>query len=515
MASHQGPHFPTLRRRPYGSPVDRTVTLPLWAALLLAGLAGVALLDRLLVPGLRWYLRRRVNVVIDRLNARLKLHIQPFKLTRRDVLVDRLIHDPRVLEAVEAHARASGELRAVVMGRVSLYAREIVPAFKPYAYFQVGYRIARWVARLLYRVRIGYQDDEGLSRVDPRASVVFVVNHRSNMDYVLVAYLAAERTALSYAVGEWAQVWPLQTLIRSMGAYFIRRNSRDPIYRRVLERYVQMATEAGVVQAVFPEGGLTRDGALRPPKLGLIDYMLRTFDPAAGRDLCFVPVGINYDRVLEDRALVAQAEGQAPRGVLATTATATRFGLRQAALWALRRWHRFGYACVDFGTPISMTAWSAARGVDWRTLAKEPRAERIAELGAELMGAVGRVVPALPVSLLCTALLEDAPGTPAPVLAVHARVQGLMRRLSATGAHVYLPRGDEAYAAEVGLRMLVERRLVEERGDQVLVVERERPLLRYYANAIAPLLAAAPPAEGHPAEGRSTAGPGGATVGEP
>ena len=58
--------------------------------------------------------------------------------------------------------------------------------------------------------------------------MVFVVNHRSNMDYVLVAYLAAERTALSYAVGEWAQVWPLQTLIRSMGAYFIRRNSKDP-----------------------------------------------------------------------------------------------------------------------------------------------------------------------------------------------------------------------------------------------------------------------------------------------
>ena len=98
---------------------------------------------------------------------------------------------------------------------------------------------------------------------------------------------------------------------------------------------------------------------------------------------------------------------------------------------------------------------------------------------------------------------------------MHARVQGLMRRLSAAGAHVYLPRGDEAYAAEVGLRMLVERRLVEERGDQVLVVERERPLLRYYANAIAPLLAVAPPAEGHSTEGRSTAGPGGATVGEP
>ena len=310
--------------------MERTVALPLWGLWLLGALAAVALLDRLLVPSVRWVLRRRVNAAIERLNARLRLHIQPFKLTRRAVLVDRLAFDPKVLEAVEARAKETGEPRAALQAQVARYAAEIVPAFKPYAYFQVGYRIARWVARLLYRVRVGYQDDEGLSRVDPSASVVFVVNHRSNMDYVLVAYLAAERTALSYAVGEWAQVWPLQTLIRSMGAYFIRRSSKDPLYRRVLERYVQMSTEAGVVQAVFPEGGLSRDGAMRPPRLGLVDYMLRTFDPAGPRDLVFVPVGIAYDRVLEDRALLAEAAGEAPRGVLSTTATATRFGLRQA-----------------------------------------------------------------------------------------------------------------------------------------------------------------------------------------
>jgi glycerol-3-phosphate O-acyltransferase len=318
--------------------------------------------------------------------------------------------------------------------------------------------------------------------------VVFVVNHRSNMDYVLVAYLAAERTALSYAVGEWAQVWPLQMLIRSMGAYFIRRNSRDPIYRRVLERYVQMATEAGVVQAVFPEGGLTRDGALRQPKLGLIDYMLRTFDPAGPRDLCFVPVGINYDRVLEDRALLAQAAGDSPRGFLATTASATRFGLRQALLWSLGRWHRFGYACVNFGTPLSMREWSARHGVDWRHLDKEARTERLTELGGELMSAVARVVPALPVSLLCTALLEGGGEAPVSTIDLHARTQALMRRLGSAGAHVYLPREDEAYAIEVGLRTLVERRLVEERDGGWVTAPGEGPVLRYYAAAIAPLL---------------------------
>src|SRR5690242_7314386 len=96
-----------------------------------------------------------------------------------------------------------------------------------------------------------------------------------------------------------------------MGAYFVRRNSGDPLYRTVLQRYVQMATEAGVPQAMFPEGGLTIDGKLRTPKLGLLDYMLKTFDPAGERDLVLVPVGINYDRVLEDRALLSKLDVEA------------------------------------------------------------------------------------------------------------------------------------------------------------------------------------------------------------
>ena len=58
-------------------------------------------------------------------------------------------------------------------------------------------------------MRLGYVDAENLARVEPDATVVFVMNHRSNMDYVLAAYLAADQTALSYAVGEWARIWPL------------------------------------------------------------------------------------------------------------------------------------------------------------------------------------------------------------------------------------------------------------------------------------------------------------------
>jgi glycerol-3-phosphate O-acyltransferase len=463
-----------------------TVSLPAWLAVLLALLAAWAALDRLLLPGARWFFRRRVNRVLEELNTRLRIRIPAFKLTKREVLIDRLLYDPQVQEAAEAESREHDMPREVAMRRVERYAREIVPAFNAYAYFRLGYWLARSLARSLFRVRLGYSDEPGLAAIAPDSTVVFLINHRSNMDYVLVSYLAAEKAALSYAVGEWARIWPLQTLIRAMGAYFVRRNSNDALYRKVLERYVGMATAAGVTQAVFPEGGLSRDGTLRPPKLGILDYMLRSFDPAGGRDIVFVPTGINYDRTFEDRSfLIERGVAVATRrgGTLSNT---VRFLLRNLRLMAMNRWYRFGYACVNFGSPVSLKEHLRRGGFDFRSLPREERSRRLEELARELMAAVARVIPALPVSLAATVFVRD-PGRCLSELELKAAVLGLMEQLEARGAHVYVPRGDQDYAITVGLRMLTLRRLVAESAGVYRAEPAELPLLEYYANSIAHL----------------------------
>jgi len=460
------------------------VTLPVWLVAVLALLAALAAVDRLLLPGARWFLRRRVNIVLDEIGKRLHLEIRPFTLTKRQVLIDRLMYDPKVLEAAGDLARERGLPRDVVMAEVGRYAREIVPAFNAYAYFRMGYWLARRTARLLYRVRVGFADEEGLSRVDPKSTVVFVMNHRSNMDYVLVAYLAATRTALSYAVGEWARIWPLQTLVRTMGAYFIRRDSKDPLYRLVLERYVAMATEGGVVQAIYPEGGLTKDGALRTPRLGLLDYMTRAFDPDGERDIVFIPVGINYDRTLEDRSQVLALDAEVPRrGAGFVAATSLKFLLRNILLMLGGRWYRFGYACVNFGSPLSMRTYCREQGIDLRSLPREDRFREVEKLATTLMSRLGKVVPVLPVSLMATAL-RRSPETPQSELELKAEVLRLIGELSDAGAHVYIPRADQDYAATVGLRMLTLRKLVSEKGGLYAPLPEELPLLRYYANSI-------------------------------
>ena len=467
--------------------MTQTITLPLWLYVILLALAAVAASQWLLLPCVRWFMRRRVNRVIQEISVRLDIDIPQFKITRRQVLIDRLFHDARVQAAAESHMREHAVPRRAALARVDKYAREIVPAFNAYLYFRIGYWIAKNFARFLYRVRLGYTDSAAIAAVNPKSTVVFVMNHRSNMDYVLVAFLAAEHVALSYAVGEWARMWPLQVLIRAMGAYFVRRNSGDPLYRMVLQRYVQMATEGGVPQAVYPEGGLTIDGRLRAPKLGLLDYMLKTFDPQGERDLVFIPVGINYDRVLEDRTLLLKLDDRAQRGIVHAVGVTLGFAARQLWNMLLGSWHRFGYACVNFGKPVSMRDYVRERAFDFRTLTDDERRLRVTEVGRHLMSQIGAVVPVLPVSLVATVLLQPG-GRALSELELKAAVHELIIRLERAGAHVYIPRADHDYAITVGLRMLTLRRLVVERDGLYSAHPDELQVLGYYANSIAHLI---------------------------
>jgi glycerol-3-phosphate O-acyltransferase len=464
--------------------VNVAISLPLWlvAALVLA--AGWLILERILVPSVRWFFRRKVNLAIDEMNRRLRLELPPFKLNRRQVLIDRLSYDAEVLEVAQAWAQAQNVPQEVAVARVRHYATEICPSFNAYMYFRVGNWIARRLVRLFYWVRVVYADKQAFVGIPPKSSLVFVINHRSNMDYLLATYMVVRHAALSYAVGEWARVWPLQQLIRSMGAYFVRRGSGDDLYRKVLARYVQMALEGGIVQAVFPEGGLSRDGRLRAPKLGLIDYMVRGFDPKQERDIVFIPVGVNYDRVLEDRTLLLEpaAQGQRPRRrqIVANTA---RFIFKNVRLAMRNRWRRFGYAAVQFGRPLSLRAYCTEHALDFRDGEPDERFQQVARLAEKLSAEVAAIVPVLSVPLIAL-VVGDGVDQSYTEMEIKAAVQRYLDRLRQHDNRYLIYDAASNYAVDSALHMMCTRRMLLHDNEQYRANPHEQQLLAYYARSI-------------------------------
>lgn len=496
-------------------------------------LLGIAVYEVLRSVVLR-SLARRIERSVREFIREAHLSREAYRFATKVVVIDEMMNDPVLNEHILAKARADGirieDARAIAED----YLDEIVPSFNLLSYYQVGYRVARAIVNGLYQVVVDKKNLEAVQRLPRRSVVIFVANHRSNVDYVLMAYLLARHITLSYAVGEWARVWPLEHLFKSFGSYFVRRGFRDPFYHTVLKRYVQHISARGLTQGIFLEGGLSRDGRLREPKIGLLDYLVQLkADPSFHDDLVFVPVGINFDWVLEDEHLLDEAAGRARKPTLASKAASLArlvvFGPPTLVANAIRlasgRIRRHGYASVRIGEPLSFDEYRARHASEWEAGAAAgggARVDAVKHLATHLMARIARSIPVTPVPLACAALVRLGPGAIA-LDALRTEIARLRVRAERAGAAVLLGRefeaergarerlGDErsdrrggliefeeAYLdaeearvlADVALEILVRRGLVRRDGSGVTVRAGQEDVIAYYAHSIAAHLTA-------------------------
>ncbi len=450
------------------------------------GVVAAAVVTAFAVAWYAWYARRSGRRALLHFRAR----VDRFKFASRASVRERLLADAAIAGAVRLHAEQTGQSEEDALARVNGYVREIVPFFNVVAYYHVGYRVAEALLNLFYKVTVEHEDQPALHRLPRNSVLVYLMNHRSNADYVLVSYALAGQVAISYAVGEWARTFPLEHIFKSFGSYFVRRKYREPLYHTVLERYVQLITREGVTQGIFLEGGLTRDGHLKAPKIGLLDYVLGIArDPAYRTRLFIVPVAINYDRVLEDRSLLrelATRDGAARPSRPSQFAEVARYLWWNSARLATRRWKRYGRAAVIVGAPLPLDSWFADNP-DVFDLPRPERLARVQLLCDGVMSRIGTLVPVTPVPLACAAIQSfDRDFIPrAALLERMAEMRDVLVELNGRVLHQERDIGE---TFERAWRMLRMRRMLAATGDGYAVLPRSRELVSYYANSIAHLL---------------------------
>lgn len=484
---------------------------------------------------------RRVERSVREFIREAHLSREAYRFASKVVVIDEMMNDPVLNEEILRKASRDGIRIEEARALAERYLEEIVPSFNLLSYYQVGYRVARAVVNGLYEVVVDKQNLEAVQRLPRRSVVIFVANHRSNVDYVLMAYLLARHITLSYAVGEWARVWPLEHLFKSFGSYFVRRGFRDDFYHVVLKRYVQHISARGITQGIFLEGGLSRDGKLREPKLGLLDYLVQLkADPEFGSDLVFVPVGINFDWVLEDEHLLEERAGRVAKPTASDKALSL---LRLLVLgpptlvanaWRLAsgRVKHHGYASVRIGEPVSFDDYAlrAANDPDAGSAlaggSRESRAASVKDFAEHLMRAIAAAIPVTPIPLVCAALKRLGPG-PIAHDALRIEIARLRKLAEAHGAAVvmghefeadrgsrerlgderddrrgglvefeeaYLDAGEARGLLECALEILVRRRVLRVTPRGVEIRPEKQDVVDYYANSICRHLAAAAPA---------------------
>ncbi|MEZ4754856.1 MAG: 1-acyl-sn-glycerol-3-phosphate acyltransferase [Bdellovibrionota bacterium] len=178
------------------------------------------------------------------------------------------------------------------------------------------FRIAALLTRPLLSHLFSDIITKGTEHIAPTVrdnAAVMIPMHRSHFDYMIISseiYDSRLNTPLT-AAGVNLSFWPFGFFIRSLGGYFVKRDVKDRIYNIVLKRYISYLIKRGHLQKFYIEGGRSRTGKMRRPKIGLLSMFVEAYSRGLRKDIAFIPVSLTYENVVEDSAYGTENTGSA------------------------------------------------------------------------------------------------------------------------------------------------------------------------------------------------------------
>ncbi len=153
---------------------------------------------------------------------------------------------------------------------------------------------------------------EKIREAAKKGPLVFMPSHRSHMDYLIVSYILYKNHIIPphIAAGINLSFFGVGDLFRHSGAFFLRRSFKGlDLYPVVFKQYLKTLVAENYSIEFFIEGSRTRTGKLGFPKLGVLRYLIEAVEEGYNKDLIFIPVTVNYERILEENAYQQELQG--------------------------------------------------------------------------------------------------------------------------------------------------------------------------------------------------------------
>ena len=405
-------------------------------------------------------------------------------LKSNEELKEAILTSERIRSFIEKHAQSRQEPIQKIRKKADGYLDEIAARYSP-SMIRVLSGIVGWIINSMFDGAV--IDHGGLGRVKTmsrKGPLVLIPCHKSHIDYLILSYVLYHNNmpCPHIAAGKNLSFWPLGTIFRAGGAFFLRRTFRGAVlYSRVFAAYIHKLLEEGFNVELFIEGGRSRTGKLLMPKLGLISMLLDAFRNGACDDMIFVPVYIGYDRIIEEHAYVHEVEGGKKEAEnLSQVLRARRF---------LKK--RYGKIYINFSDPISIRDLLADHQDSFDRLPQKEVNALCRNLGWRIINAIDRQTVITPHGLVAGAILNTTHPrfTKHDVLESAGTYLGYATRIGAKLADTILLNADGALTNAVDhylARGLIERapgdkELPEDEADFV-VSPAKRSLLEFYKN---------------------------------
>lgn len=394
-----------------------------------------------------------------------------------------VLHSAPIRELIQREAEETGESEDRIYRDLQKKYDRLSSRFSIF-YLGIARHIVGFILRSLYKeVDIRPEDLERIRQAKREGVAVLVPCHRSHLDYMLMSYLMTRNNIMPPHVvaGDNLAFFPMGSLLRRCGAFFIPRKFTDKRFVAIFQAYVTQLFREGYTVEFFIEGGRSRTGKMLPSKLGVLGNSVDAgVEARVGRSLAevsWLPIYFTYERVAEEKPYARELSG----------ASKKKESMGEVVKASKILFQRHGRVSVRVGQAVRLSEFLQDLPGEWTSLNRDQRKEALRQLGQELQFRIGEQATVLPSGLLGLGLLVDSEGE------VSGEV--LERRLESFHAFLMkrgtIPETDkvinyaplkEAMARFVSAGKV--RRTETDEGSVFEVNENRRLTLEYYKNGI-------------------------------
>ncbi len=322
------------------------------------------------------------------------------QLKAPDRVIEEVLRD-RVLRGTLDRLADEGEgTPEALAAEASKSLHEIAAAYSPTAVEVIKPAFDLVVNRIYDGIELDKQGLERIQRAISQSAVILCPSHKSHVDYLILSKILydAGMNPPHVAAGVNLSFFPLGTLFRAAGAFFLRRTFKgDRVYAATFRAYVKRLMRDRFTQEFFIEGGRSRTGKLLSPKLGLLSMEVDAWLEGASEDVAFVPIAIDYEQIVEAGAYAQEAAGGEKKkenlgGLLRTPKVLTS---------------RYGRIYLQVDEPVSLKAFFEERGIDPHHHTEQQRRELVQVLAHRIVYGIARAATITPAALVSAAVLAD------------------------------------------------------------------------------------------------------------
>ncbi len=261
--------------------------------------------------------------------------------------IEQIIATPEIQKAIEEKSKTDKKKREDIEELAIKTLKKIA------ANYQVSY-IRKFSALLSLIFRKIYDDlnmvDDELERLKELSkeyTLVLTPCHKSHIDYLVLSHLFFQKGMIPphVAAGDNLSFFPMGTLFRRSGAFFLKRTFRhDLFYSAIFKQYLTQLINDRFSIEFFIEGTRSRTGKLMPPKTGMLSMVIDYFKTGINKKIAIVPVSINYERVIEEKSYLKELSGMDKEKEGVNSIISSRKVLQS----------KFGRIYIRFGDPLKL-----------------------------------------------------------------------------------------------------------------------------------------------------------------